>query len=118
MRVLFADDSEDICEVVKIALEPAGWQVRTCRNGAEALDLVHIFEPDVVLLDVRMPVLDGPATLERLRLDPRTRALPVIFMTGVGRTDVLSKLQAMNPAGLLSKPFLPSELQGLIEACM
>lgn len=118
MKLLFVDDSIDICEVVTIALQPSGWQVRVAYDGVQALAKVAEDKPDLILLDVRMPLLDGPGTLRRLRSDPLTADIPVIFMTGLGRQQDLERLEAMNPAGLLTKPFMPFELQRLIEACM
>jgi len=117
MKLLFVDDSEDICEVVKISLEPTGWHVQTAGGGLQALAMVAADKPDVILLDVRMPGVDGPETLSRLRADPKTADIPVIFMTGL-RREQMEKLKALNPAGMLSKPFMPSDLPRLIEACL
>jgi CheY-like chemotaxis protein len=118
MKLLFVDDSPDICEVVEISLEPTGWDVRTAASGADALERVREDRPDVVLLDVRMPGMDGPETLRRLRALPNGKDIPVIFMTALSRKDIHAEIEELKPAGVLTKPFWPSRLQGLIEACL
>ena len=81
-RILYAEDEPDIQAVAKLALEMVGgFTVQICNNGADALEKVTGFAPDLILLDVMMPGMDGPSTLQRLRADPATSNIPVIFLT-------------------------------------
>jgi len=81
-RILMIDDESDIQTVARLALETlGGFTVQLCNSGSEAVMIASAFKPDVILLDVMMPGMDGPTTLKTLRDQPRTAAIPVIFMT-------------------------------------
>src|ERR1700681_3026453 len=82
LRVLHVDDEPDVRELVEIslALDP-GLIVRGCESGQEAIDAVNEWSPDVILLDAVMPGMDGAGTLTRLRQDPRTAGIPIVFLT-------------------------------------
>ena len=92
IRILHVDDEPDICEVVELSLRlDATFATRNCGSGKEALTVAAEWQPDIILLDVMMPVLDGPATLVQLQNNARTASIPVIFMTaraqiGAGNT--------------------------------
>ena len=110
-KVLVVDDDDIIREVAKLALEVVGgWQVSTATNGQEASRLASLDRPDVVLLDVMMPALDGPGTAALLREDPVTRGVPVIFLTA--KTPLGEEQLATEPnvVGVISKPFDPMVL--------
>ncbi|MDN5761208.1 MAG: response regulator [Microlunatus sp.] len=110
-RVLVVDDDDIIREVAKVALEVVGgWSVSTATSGAEASRLAVDQQPDVVLLDVMMPALDGPSTAALLRQDPRTRDLPVIFLTAKSPLTDDGLDAAPNLAGVIGKPFDPMSL--------
>jgi DNA-binding response OmpR family regulator len=81
-QVLIADDHAETVDLFREALERAGFSVLTARNGAECLLAVETHSPDLVILDVTMPVLDGMQTLRVLRERPETRDLPVIILSG------------------------------------
>jgi CheY-like chemotaxis protein len=110
-KVLVVDDDDIIREVAKVALEVVGgWHVSTAVSGDEAGRLAAADRPDVVLLDVMMPALDGPGTAALLRADPLTREVPVIFLTAkTPLTD--EQLSAVpNLVGVITKPFDPMDL--------
>jgi CheY-like chemotaxis protein len=110
-KVLVVDDDDIIREVAKVALEVVGgWQVDTAVSGDEAGRLAAADPPDVVLLDVMMPSLDGPSTAALLRADPLTRDVPVIFLTA--KTPLTDDQLAAVPnlVGVISKPFDPMDL--------
>ena len=110
-KVLVVDDDDIIREVAKLALEVVGgWQVSTATNGQEASRLASLNRPDVVLLDVMMPALDGPGTAALLREDPVTREVPVIFLTAKTPLDDESLESEPNVVGVISKPFDPMVL--------
>ena len=83
---VFVDDDPLALELVRLTLEPVGWQVRTCSTAQEALDAVAEVQPSVVLVDLLMPDTDGFAVVDRLRADPRTADLPVVVLTAKSLT--------------------------------
>lgn len=110
-RVLYAEDEPDIQAVAKLALEMlGGFQVQVCANGAEALAAARDFTPDLILLDVIMPGMDGPSTLERLRADPGTAAIPVIFLTAKVQPAEVVHYQSLGALDVIAKPFDPMTL--------
>ena len=111
MKVLIVDDDEDVVEILSLCLSAfRGWTVRTATSGLAALEACAVFGPDAVLLDVEMPVLDGPGVLARLRSDPRTSAVPVVFVTGAAEPVLTARLHALGAAAVLPKPFDPSRI--------
>ena len=110
-RILIVDDEDDIREVGQMTLEMmAGWEVRTASSGEEALAMAAAHPPDAILLDVMMPVMDGPATLARLRAEPATAGVPVVFLTAKAQAADQRRLAEMGAAGVLAKPFDPMTL--------
>jgi two-component system, OmpR family, phosphate regulon response regulator PhoB len=114
--VLVADDDADIRELVAIRLARAGYRVETARDGLEAFALAVELRPDLVVLDVSMPVQDGFETSRRLRADPRTSHVPVIFLTARTReADIVTGYQRGGD-GYVTKPFEPQELLERVDA--
>ncbi len=110
-RILYVEDEPDIQAVARVALELlGGFEIRVCSHGAEALQQVRDFVPDLVLLDVMMPGMDGPATLQRLRADPATAHIPVIFLTAKVQESEVALYQAMGALNVIAKPFDPMTL--------
>ena len=110
-RILYVEDEPDIQAVARVALELlGGFQIRVCSQGAEALQEIRAFAPDLVLLDVMMPGMDGPATLQRLRADPETAHIPVIFLTAKVQASEVALYQAMGALNVIAKPFDPMTL--------
>lgn len=110
-KILLVDDEPDIGTLCTLALETiGGYQVRTCMSGREALDCVASFAPDLIMLDVMMPGLDGPSTLEKLRQLPECADLPVVFFTAKTQESDLAQLRQTSAVDILSKPFDPMTL--------
>ena len=110
-KVMLVDDEPDIRKLGEVSLRSVGkWQVVLCASGAEALSSAPIELPDVILMDVMMPGLDGPATLSALRANPATRAIPVVFMTATCDAATVSSLVARGARGVIGKPFAPMTL--------
>jgi CheY-like chemotaxis protein len=111
IRVLHVDDEADIREVVEISLgfDPA-FVTRSCGSGQEALAITLNWQPDLILLDVMMPVMDGPATLLRLRENAHTATIPVVFMTARAQTRELDRFRSLGAVGVIPKPFDPMTL--------
>jgi len=115
-RILYAEDEPDIQAVAKLALEMVGgFQVLICGNGIEALEKVQGFAPQLILLDVMMPGMDGPSTLERLRADPATAGIPVIFLTAKVQPAEVAQYQALGALNVIAKPFDPMALAGQVQ---
>jgi DNA-binding response OmpR family regulator len=116
-KILLVEDDPDIRVVVKSALEMiGGLEVRACASGMEALSAVVEFAPQLAVLDVMMPELDGPGLLARLRELPATAALPVIFLTAKTAGQETERLLALGAAGVLTKPFDPLTLHERVKA--
>lgn len=110
-RILYAEDEPDIQAVAKLALEMVGgFQVLICNNGQEALEKVDGFAPDLILLDVMMPGMDGPTTLQNLRANPATAAIPAIFLTAKVQPTEVAQFQALGALNVIAKPFDPMML--------
>jgi two-component system OmpR family response regulator len=114
-RILLIEDEADIRTVAKMALEAVGgFEVHDCESGAEGVAAAATAKADLVLLDVMMPGMDGPATLEALRALPETSATPVIFMTAKVQPEELAAYKAMGAIGVIAKPFSPMEVSDQI----
>jgi CheY-like chemotaxis protein len=111
LRILHVDDDPDIREVVEISLglDP-GFTTRSCGSGKEALVAAVDWRPNIILCDVMMPVMDGPATLMRLRENALTANIPVIFMTARAQTRELDRFRSLGALGVIPKPFDPMTL--------
>jgi two-component system OmpR family response regulator len=120
-KVLLVDDEPDIRRIGQISLEHVGqWTVVQAQSGLQALHLAADERPDVILLDVMMPELDGPGTFARLRENPATAGIPVIFMTAKAQPHEVASYRALGAAGVIAKPFdpmtLPAEVRTIVEA--
>lgn len=111
VRALFIDDEPDIREIIAISLglDPE-LSSRGCASGEEGLAAAAEDVPDIILLDVMMPGLDGPSTLLRLRDEPRSAAVPVVFMTARAQSHEIQHFKFLGAAGVIAKPFNPMTL--------
>ncbi len=116
-RLLLVDDDEDIRTIARLTLERLGdWTVSEADSGQLALDVAMTAGPfDAIVLDVRMPGLDGPTTLARLREQPGCAETPVIFLTASVVRVEREQLLTLGAAGVLAKPFDPVALPGEID---
>lgn len=114
-KILLVEDDADIQAVGQLALEAVGgFTVMVCSSGMEAVSKVEIFAPDLILLDVMMPGMDGPTTLAALREKPLTRATPVIFMTAKVQPAEIKSYQQLGALNVIAKPFDPMQLSETI----
>jgi CheY-like chemotaxis protein len=116
IRILHVDDESDIREIVdmSLGLNP-DFQVRACGSGAEAIQAAAEWSPYLILLDVMMPGMDGPATLAQLRKNPQTSAIPVVFMTARAQAREIDQFLSLGAQGVISKPFDPMTLATEVE---
>jgi two-component system, OmpR family, response regulator len=114
-KILYVEDDLDIQVVGSMALEQVGgFSVTMVSTGTEALATVTDYQPDVILLDVMMPDMDGLATLARLRADSETKGIPVIFMTAKVQNREIDQYLASGAIGVIPKPFDPMALAGQV----
>jgi len=107
-RVLIVDDEEDIRDVVKASLEEfAGWCALTAGSGAEGLQIARTEDLDAILLDISMPEVDGFQVCQELKAHPKTQSIPIIVLTAKVLPSDRQRLESLDVAGIISKPFKP-----------
>ena len=117
IRILYVEDEPDIQIVARLALETlGGFTVAVCGSGPEALSRAPDFLPQLILLDVMMPIMDGPGTLKLLRALPAFAATPVIFMTAKVQPSEVAHYLALGAVAVIPKPFDPMTLSGQVQA--
>lgn len=110
-KIMHIEDDLSIQEVTRVALEiVGGFTMISCSSGAEGLQQVEGFAPQLILLDVMMPGMDGPETLAQLRQLPATKATPVVFMTAKVQEHEIQEYYQLGAAGVIIKPFDPMTL--------
>jgi two-component system alkaline phosphatase synthesis response regulator PhoP len=109
-KILAVDDERHIVRLIQVNLERAGYQVVTAFDGPEALKKVQSEKPDLVVLDVMMPKMDGFEVLKRLQANPETREVPVIMLTAKAQDADVFRGWASGVSAYLTKPFNPLEL--------
>jgi two-component system, OmpR family, response regulator len=116
-HVLYVDDDADIREIVQMSLTLDGdLSVNLCEGGERALARMREERPDLVMLDVMMPGMDGPAILARMRADEGLRSIPVIFMTAKTNSPEVERFREMSAIGVIAKPFDPMALGRQVKA--
>jgi DNA-binding response OmpR family regulator len=115
--ILYVDDEEDLRNLVSMALETVGGlEVITCGSGEDALRLTAGQVPDLILLDVMMPGMDGPTTFRKLRQMKSLQNTPMAFITAKSQTNEMLELEALGSAGMIKKPFDPMTLFDTVSA--
>lgn len=116
-RVCYVEDDEDIQRIVRMSLERVGkMTVEIVGDPMLAIDAIIGFKPDLVMLDWMMPGMDGPTLFRKLREDPRTKDLPVVFITAKANPAELAELRSLGALGAISKPFAPKDLPDQLRA--
>ncbi len=111
VRVMYVEDEPDIRTVAKLALETVGGlTVELCERGDLAVAQAESFAPQMILLDVMMPGMDGPSTLKALRNTPSLRDIPVAFMTAKVQAHEIEHFKSLGAVGVIAKPFDPMTL--------
>ena len=115
-KILVVDDEPDIREIASIALERmGGYTVQLCADGPSAIATAAEFQPQLVLLDMMMPQMDGLQTLDELRKIPATAEVPIIFVTAKAQPDELALYKEKSGADVISKPFDPLVLPAAVQ---
>jgi DNA-binding response OmpR family regulator len=114
-KILIAEDEQDIRDLIEITLRFVGHEVVSYSNGIEAWKQTVVEKPDLILLDVRMPVMSGIETCLKIKADPRTMHIPVVFLSAKGQD---SEIKAGLDAGAVEyilKPFAPEDLNNRLK---
>ena len=119
-KVMIVDDDEDIRLICELAIRRIGeWDVVLAASGEEALALAQSERPDVILLDVMMPGIDGPTTLARLRDQADTQNIPVVFLTAKAQQREVDHYMDLGATGVICKPFdvikLADKIRGIVD---
>lgn len=113
-RILLADDEEDIKTVVKFFLESRGYDVLTAFDGLDAISMCESEKPDVLLLDVMMPVMNGFEVARRLKKNPETAGIPIIMLSAASQAESIKEGLEAGARDYIVKPFEPSKLEEMI----
>ena len=124
-KVLIVDDEEDVREFVRVALEDDGYDFVTADNGEKAVKKAKSEKPDVIVMDVQMPVMDGFKAFAELRADEATRSIPIIMLTAVAeRTGIkfdakdMGEYLGSEPEAYIDKPIDPDKLRDTVKAVL
>ena len=117
-KILFVDDEEDIREVVKLRLETNGYVVDTAGSGEEAIRKVASNRPDMMILDVMMPGMDGLAVLKKIRKDETDIHLPIVILTAKRKKMIGDLFELENIQGFIEKPFESAMLLDIIKKAL
>ncbi len=116
-KILYVEDEPDIQKVAKLALEHVGgFEVLVCSSGPEAIENAPGFAPDMILLDVMMPGMDGPATLEALRKIESLKHTPAVFLTAKVLPTEIRRYKELGALEVIAKPFDPMALSDQVRA--
>ncbi|MCX8036356.1 MAG: response regulator [Candidatus Sumerlaeia bacterium] len=114
-RILLADDEEDIKTVVAMFLEAQGYEVITAFDGLDALEKVRTEKPDLILLDIMMPVLDGFEVCKRLKENEDTARIPIVILSAAAHVESVNRGLKAGAKDYIVKPFEPEKLVEKIE---
>lgn len=118
-KVLVADDDREIADVIKNALEGSGYEVFLAKDGNEALELAKLHKPDVAILDILMPGMDGVRAASYIKLDTETRETSVVLLTGyIDKENEKQVRDSLRGVRFLSKPFTIQELLQVVESAL
>ena len=109
-EILIVDDEPSIVVPIQFLMEQQGYSVLVAENGEDALDVIYKYKPDLILLDIMLPRIDGYEVCEIVRLNPEYRTTKIIFLTAKGREVEIAKGLALGADAYITKPFSNTEL--------
>lgn len=110
-KILYAEDEPDVQTVVELTVQAmSDYEIKICENGKKLLENVDSYKPDLILLDVMMPEMDGPTTFKNLQANDATKSIPVIFMTAKAQVHEVEVFKESGALGVITKPFDPMNL--------
>lgn len=105
-KILYAEDEPDVQTIVELTIQTmSDYDIKICNNGKKLLECVEEFKPDLILLDVMMPEMDGPTTFQALKANESTTNIPVIFVTAKAQIHEVEKFKEIGSLGVITKPF-------------
>ena len=110
LKILIVDDEPDVVELLEHTLQPEGFEVVKAYDGIGALDLVGSEKPDLILLDIMMPMMSGYEVCEQIKANPETQNIPVLCLSSAHTPDARAQSLRAGAVELVTKPFLPAEL--------
>ena len=117
-EILIVDDEPSIVVPIQFLMEQQGYSVIIAENGHDALDLIYKYTPDLILLDIMMPGIDGYEVCEIVRLNPKLRNIKIIFLTAKGREVEIAKGLALGADAYITKPFSNAELVAKVKTVL
>jgi CheY-like chemotaxis protein len=112
--ILAVDDDEDNLLLLSYVLEPLECSLLTAADGLSALHQAQTYQPDLILLDIRLPYLDGVEVVAQLREDPKMNTIPIIAVTALARSDDRERLLLAGCTDYLSKPYMIDEIEAVV----
>ena len=105
-KILYAEDEPDVQTIVELTIQTmSDYEIKICNNGKKLLECVEDYKPDLILLDVMMPEMDGPTTFKNLLDNENTKKIPVIFVTAKAQVHEVEKFKEIGSLGVITKPF-------------
>jgi DNA-binding response OmpR family regulator len=117
-EILIVDDETSIVIPIQFLMEQQGYSVLVAENGEDALDAIYKYKPDLILLDIMLPRIDGYEVCEIVRLNPDYRDIKIIFLTAKGREVEIAKGLALGANAYITKPFSNTELVAKVKALL
>ena len=117
-EILIVDDEPSIVVPVQFLMQQQGYTVLVAEDGHDALDMIYKYEPDLVLLDIMLPGIDGYEVCEIVRLNPKLRNVKIIFLTAKGREVEIAKGLALGADAYITKPFSNAELVAKVKSVL
>jgi len=114
-KVLVVEDTPDNRRIIRLLLERAGYEIVEAVNGALGIEMARSERPDLILMDIQLPVIDGYEATRRLKADPELKHIPVIAVTSYALAGDEAKTKAAGCDGYVAKPFSPKELLRLVQ---
>ena len=113
-KILLADDEEDIKTVISLYLSSKGYEVITAYDGLDAIDKAKTEKPDLILLDVMMPIMNGFEVCQKLKDDAETQNIPIIMLSAAAQSDTITKSLELGAKDYIVKPFEPERLDKML----
>lgn len=117
-KILIADDEEDVKVVVQLFLESKGYDIVTAYDGLDAMDRAREEKPDLIILDVMMPIIDGFEVCKKLKEDPDLQDIPVVMLSASSHAESKQRGLEVGAVDYIVKPFDPEKLQAIIEGIL
>jgi DNA-binding response OmpR family regulator len=117
-EILIVDDEPSIVVPVQFLMQQQGYNVLVAEDGHDALDMIYKYQPDLVLLDIMLPGIDGYEVCEIVRLNPKLRDVKIIFLTAKGREVEIAKGLALGADDYITKPFSNAELVAKVKTVL